>query len=94
MCILLNISPNFIDRYKYTHWWPESLGTGRDRKPQRIRYLAPPLPFTSYCDTAQAHRYFASSISLTPANTQFFGCNYANLEKPGNFSGLCSLKLK
>jgi hypothetical protein len=54
-----------VDRYKFTHWWLASQGTGTEGKREHMRCLAALLPFPTslpLCDAAQAHRYFVSSI--------------------------------
>jgi hypothetical protein len=66
---LSKISPSFVDRYKYTGWWPASRKTGGRESDSADGVLLPPpfsfrVLFPSYCDVAEARRYFASSIAI------------------------------
>jgi hypothetical protein len=64
------ISPSFVHHYKYKRWWSANRGTGRKRKGQCIRHLAPLLRFDRYHrDGGQSHRYFASSILMQLRNS-------------------------
>jgi hypothetical protein len=57
------VSPNFVERHKYTRW-SASRGTSGRGKRVRMR-LTPPclfhLPFPPHCDEAQNRRYLAAS---------------------------------
>jgi hypothetical protein len=61
------ISPSFVDRYKYTSWRSAEVRGGRESDSAQ-GVLLPPFPFhfpfPSYCEAAQARRYFGSDVCL------------------------------